>query len=53
MSDESWKTKFLRDLRNERKITAAQIELHKKLQYETVQKLAEIDAMLNKLGDEK
>ncbi len=53
MSDESWRAKFLRDLRQERKLAAAQIELDKKLHYENTMKLREIDAMLEKIGDEK
>jgi hypothetical protein len=51
MADESWKTKFMRDLKNERKLAIAQIELDKKLHAENIQKLKEIEETLIKLGE--
>jgi hypothetical protein len=53
MADETWKDKFLRDLRNERKLAAAQIELDKKLHQQNVDKLKEMDELLAKFGDNK
>ena len=48
-----WKTKFIGDLKKERKLAEAQIELDKKMHAENIAKLKDIDEALSKLEEKK